>query len=101
MSIQLRKKLGDILWEHGDLTRDQLLYIIEKRKSVAERFGEICVNDGLVTEEAVSRALAEQFGLEFVDLQEFRIDEELLANFPPDVISRYPFIPMGEEGATL
>ncbi|HEX9023072.1 MAG TPA: GspE/PulE family protein [Geobacteraceae bacterium] len=101
MSQQLRKKLGDILSEHGDLTLDQLHYVVEKRKTAVERFGEICINDGLVTEAAVFRALAEQFGLEFVDLGEFRIDEELLTNIPPDVIYRFHFLPLGEEGETL
>ncbi len=101
MSLQLRKKLGDILWEHGDLTQDQLQFVVEKRKTVSERFGEICVSDGLVTEEAVSRALAEQFGLEFVDLREFRVNDELLAQFPPDIIYRYHFIPLDEEDNAL
>ncbi|HTP64006.1 MAG TPA: GspE/PulE family protein [Geobacteraceae bacterium] len=101
MALNHRKKLGDILSEKGDLSLDQLQYVIEKRKTASERFGEICVNDGLVTEEAVSRALAEQFGLEFVDLQDFRVDETVLALLPPDIIYRYHFVPLGEEGNTL
>ncbi len=101
MAFQLRKKLGDILFEKGDISQDQLAYVIEKRKTSADRFGEICVSDGLATEEAVARALAEQFGLEYVDLQEFRIDEAILGLFPPDVIYRYHFVPLGEEGETL
>jgi type IV pilus assembly protein PilB len=101
MTHHLRKKLGDILLENGVLTRDQLLYVLEKRKTVSERFGEICVNDGLVTEEDVSRALAEQFGLEFIDLQDFKIDEAILSAFPPDVAHRYHFVPLSQEGEAL
>ncbi len=101
MASQFRKKLGDILSEKGVLSRDQLQFVIDKRKTVSERFGEICVNDGLVTEEEISRALAEQFGLEFIDLQGFKIDEAILSAFPPDVVYRFHFVPLDQEGETL
>jgi type IV pilus assembly protein PilB len=101
MGIQSRKKLGDIMLEKGELTQDQLQYVIGKRKTVLERFGEICVNDGLVTEEAVSRALAEQFGFEFVDLQGFKIDEAILSAFPPEIVYRHNFVPIAQDNETL
>src|SRR5208282_4842585 len=101
MALQHRKKLGEILLENGDLSGDQLQYVLEKRKTVTDRFGEICVNDGLVTEEAVSRALAEQFGFEFVDLQGFKIDEAILSEFPPDIVYRHYFVPLDLENETL
>ena len=101
MAPQHRKKLGDILSEKGVLSLDQLQFVIDKRKTVSERFGEICVNDGLVTEEEVSRALADQFGFEYIDLQGFKIDEAILSAFPPDVVYRYHFVPLDQEGETL
>ncbi len=101
MALQYRKKLGEILLENGDLSGDQLQYVLEKRKTVTDRFGEICVNDGLVTEEAISRALAEQFGFEFVDLQGFKIDEAILSEFPPDIVYRHHFVPLDLENETL
>jgi len=101
MGIQSRKKLGDIMLEKGELTLDQLQYVIGKRKTVLDRFGEICVNDGLVTEEAVARALAEQFGFEFVDLQGLKIDEAILSAFPPEIVYRYNFVPLAQNDETL
>ncbi len=101
MALLYRKKLGEILAERGDLSQDQLQYVLEKRKTVADRFGEICVNDGLVTEEAVSRALAEQFGFDFIDLQGFRIDEKILGEFPPDLVYRFHFVPIEVEDEAL
>jgi len=101
MAIQTRKKIGEILLEKGELTQDQLQYVIAKRKTVIERFGEICVTDGLATEEAVSRALAEQFGFEFVDLQGFKIDEAILSAFPPEIVYRHNFVPLAQEDETL
>jgi type IV pilus assembly protein PilB len=102
MSLQFkRKRIGEILLEQGALSQDQLQYVVDKRTTSTERFGEICVSDGLTTEEAVSRALAEQFGLEFIDLQGFRVDETILSTFPPEIMYRYHFVPLDQEGEAL
>jgi len=96
-----RKKLGDIMLENGDLTVDQLSYAIDKLKSTGQRFGEICLNDGLISQEVLTRTLAEQFGMEFIDLQGFRIDEGLLNSFPPDTMYRFHFVPIEQDDETL
>src|SRR6266568_5396346 len=96
-----RKKLGDLLVERGDLTPDQLAYAKEKLKTTSQRFGEICLNEGLITEDALYRSLAEQFGLEHIDLSDFRLDETLLNLFPADVIYRYHFVPIELQGEAL
>ncbi|KAF0218291.1 MAG: type IV pilus assembly protein [Geobacteraceae bacterium] len=96
-----RKKLGDILVARGDLTPSQLIYAIDKLKTTSERFGEICKVDGLISEEALSRALAEQFGMEYIDLQGFKPDEAILYSLPPDVMYRYHFVPLEQQGEAL
>jgi type IV pilus assembly protein PilB len=101
MALLHRKKIGDILIEKGTLTLEQCGYVLEKRKTVNERFGEICVSEGLVSEEELSRALADQFGLEFVDLDGFKIDENILSAFPPDLVYRHNFVPLKEEDEVL
>jgi len=89
-----RKKIGDILVERGDLTSDQQLYVIDRQKTSIVRFGEICLQDGFINDEALTRALAEQFGLDFVDLTGFKMDEVLLNSLIPDSIYRYHFVPL-------
>jgi len=96
-----RKKLGDLMLESGDLTVDQYNYVVDKLKSTGQRFGEICLNDGLITEEVLAKTLAAQFALDFIDLQGFRIDETLLNSFPPDTMYRFHFVPLEQEGDSL
>ncbi|RNC71020.1 MAG: chemotaxis protein CheA [Desulfuromonadales bacterium] len=50
------KKLGYILTERGDLTRQDMQDILARQK----RFGELLVEQGIVTPEKVASALAEQ-----------------------------------------
>ncbi len=96
-----QKKIGTILVERGDLTSEELLFVLEKSKTINARLGEICVTDGLVSEEALARALAEQFGIEFIDLKGFKMDETILSAFPPDIMYRYHFVPLEEQGEAL
>ncbi len=102
MSIAFsRKKIGEILAEHGDITVGQLAYVVEKLKSSSLRFGDLCIQEGLVSEDLLYKALAAQFSLEFVDLSEFRLDEQVLALFPADIIYRYTFVPLEIVGEAI
>jgi len=96
-----RKKIGEILHERGDLTLGQLAFILEKLKTVPLRFGELCIQDGLLSEDTLYSALAEQFNLEFIDLSQFRFDENIVNMFPADLIYRYTFIPVEMKGDAL
>ncbi|MFZ3208058.1 MAG: GspE/PulE family protein [Geobacteraceae bacterium] len=95
------KKIGEILLDMGALTPEQLSYVVDKLITSDQRFEEICLNEGLVAEEALSRALAEQFGLEYVDLSGFKVDDNILATIPPDLVYRYHFVPLELREETL
>lgn len=90
-----------ILMDSGALSLDQLPLVIDQLSFSGKRFGEICVNSGLISEEALAQALAEQFGLPYVDLGDFRMNEELLGTLPPDAIYRFKFIPLEYIGESL
>jgi type II secretory ATPase GspE/PulE/Tfp pilus assembly ATPase PilB-like protein len=48
-----------------------------------------------------ARRLAERYRLEFVDMDTFRIDQELFRSIPADLMLRYGFVPYRREGKTL
>jgi two-component system chemotaxis sensor kinase CheA len=50
------KKIGEILYERGDITKDDLLKLIDERKL----FGSSAVKKGLIEEETLQSALSEQ-----------------------------------------
>src|ERR671919_527825 len=52
-------------------------------------------------EVARARALAERYRVEFVDMDEFRIDQELFRTIPADQMLRYGFVPYRREGKSL
>src|SRR5687768_5007720 len=52
-------------------------------------------------EEARAPRLAERYRLEFLDMNEFRIDQELFRAIPADLMLRYAFVPYRRDGKAL
>jgi type II secretory ATPase GspE/PulE/Tfp pilus assembly ATPase PilB-like protein len=50
---------------------------------------------------ARARQLAARYRREFVDMTEFRIDQELFRSIPADLMLRYGFVPLRREGNAL
>src|SRR5881628_3437853 len=48
-----------------------------------------------------ARRLAERYRLEFVDMDTFRIDQDLFRSIPADLMLRYGFVPYRREGKNL
>jgi len=94
MQSYKRRTIGAILIERGSLDPEKLPAVLEQIASTKQRFGEICVHEGFVTGEQLAMALAEQFNLEYCDLAEFRMNEEILNALPPEAIYRFRFVPL-------
>src|SRR5688500_15887534 len=57
--------------------------------------------DDQQAEIARARQLATRYRREFVDMGEFRIDQELFRSIPADLMLRYGFVPLRREGTAL
>jgi len=94
-----RKKLGEILVGWNVLTpnalADALAYASEHKK----RIGEALVELELAGEEDVTKALAAQFGLPFVDLDKNPVEAGAVDAVPSELIMRHKVLPRKiEEG---
>ena len=89
-----RKKIGTILVDRGSLSPERLPAVVEQLATTKLRFGEICLHEGFIDDVQLALALAEQFNLDYVDLTEFRMSEEILNALPPEAIYRFRFVPL-------
>ncbi|MDD2852078.1 MAG: GspE/PulE family protein [Desulfuromonadaceae bacterium] len=96
-----RKNIGTILLDRGYLKSDQIQIVVVKQDTTRQRFGEIAIHEGFITEENLALALAEQFNVEYVDLHNFKMDTELLNQLPPDAIYRFHFVPLEIDSSTI
>jgi type II secretory ATPase GspE/PulE/Tfp pilus assembly ATPase PilB-like protein len=58
-------------------------------------------HDEYSDEVARARQLASRYRREFVDMDEFRIDQELFRSLPADLMLRYGFVPLRRDGNAL
>ncbi|MFA6176859.1 MAG: type II secretion system protein GspE, partial [Phycisphaerae bacterium] len=70
-----RRKLGEILYKSGLVEKQALVDAIKASQKNGKRLGETLVELGLVTEDNVSKAIAHQFGLDYIDLDKQSIPQ--------------------------
>jgi type IV pilus assembly protein PilB len=96
-----RKKLGNILLSWGVVSEKDLDDAIKFAKNTHRRLGDALVEMNLVDEEQVTKAMATQFDLEYVDLDHNVVDMTALELIPDELIRRHLVLPMGRENGRL
>jgi type IV pilus assembly protein PilB len=95
------KQLGQIMIEQGFITPEQLETALEEHRRTPKSLGRTLIDLGMIKEGDLVRALAEQVGLEFVDLDEYAIDPTATTLLPEALARRYRAIPIGERDGKL
>ena len=97
-----RRRLGELLREWNIVTDQQLDEALKVAQGSRQRLGEVLVELGYADETQVAKALASQFDMEFVDLDEPNVVQATaLELIPHDLIKKYGILPMGKEGDRL
>ena len=90
-----QRKLGQILVDFGYLNDDQLWDVLEEQKqSQGEIIGQVAVRMGLVTQEQVTEALAEQWGMPVINLAETNVSANVLEIVPETMAEIYKIMPV-------
>jgi type IV pilus assembly protein PilB len=95
------KQLGQILIELGYITPEQLDVALEEHRQTPKSLGRVLIDLGMIKEAELVRALAEQVGLEFVDLAEYPVDATSTVLLPEALARRYRAMPIGERDGKL
>jgi general secretion pathway protein E/type IV pilus assembly protein PilB len=91
---------GAILVKRGLLSSQQLDQLRRERPDV-NRLDMAAVDSGMVSEELVLRALGDEVGIPFVDLEQQDIDLSLLRGFPQKLIHRHSLFPVQQHNGSL
>jgi type IV pilus assembly protein PilB len=95
------KQLGQILIEQGLISEQQLEEALRTQERVPKSLGRILIDLRLIKESDLVRALAQQIGLEFVDLGDYPVDATAASLIPEPVARRYRALPIGERDGRL
>ena len=100
MARKLRRKIGEILIDHGAISKENLEIGLEKASGTAKKIGEVLIEVGYCDEAAIVKGLAEQFGMRFISL-DGSDGEPDMALIPKDVVQKHIVIPLSKEGGKL
>ena len=96
------KQLGELLMEQGVITRKQLEHALKVQKEKSGGLiGQILVELGYASEEAIAQALTAQYGFPYLPLGNYDIDPEIVKVIPKNVASQFCLIPVDKIGNNL
>ncbi|OHB67716.1 MAG: hypothetical protein A2Y77_13780, partial [Planctomycetes bacterium RBG_13_62_9] len=101
MKTTQRRHLGEILFKAGLVQKDALINAIKTAKSSNKRLGQVLIELGLINEETLAKALAKQFGLKYVDLDQVPIPPDATKIVPEDLIKRHSILPLSTSNGKL
>src|SRR5438552_4130493 len=98
MLTMQRRMTGEILVEWGLITEEQLKAAVEAQRGLPsqEALGDTLVNMGLISERDKVRCLVEQWGVQFVDLETYAINPEIVKCVSQEIARRYKAIPIDQ-----
>jgi hypothetical protein len=98
-----RRFLSDIFVELGFVTQEQAEKAVEAARHPGQTPEKVLLESKLITEDKLSRALAERYGLDHIDLTEYPVDTSAAALLRKTAAKRYMAAPVGfaEDGALV
>jgi type IV pilus assembly protein PilB len=94
-------RLGEVLVRRGAISRDQLAHALERQPLARRPIGRVIVDLRYATDETVQRAVAEQHGLPFLDLERASIDRRVARVVNRAYARRHRVLPLTRAGATI
>ncbi len=96
LSTAAQKQVEDTLVAQGALTADQLKQLKDKAAKQGVPVMSLFVTDGKVSEETLTKTIAQVTKVPYVNLGTAKIDGDILDLLPQDIAERYMAVPLGE-----
>lgn len=97
-----RKMLGEILIEKGIVTATTVERMLVQASSSNQRLGWFLADRGLITGEELAAALAEQFGIKYLqNIAQYSYPKGLFELISPEVAIQFHLFPLRQEGDKL
>jgi len=95
------RRLGDLLVAEGLITDEQLGKALAEQKGTTEKLGSILLKLNFLHEEQLIGFLSRQYGIPSITLSQLDIDPEVLKLVPDSIAKKYEILPIRRQGTTL
>jgi type IV pilus assembly protein PilB len=96
-----QRQIGDIIVDLGFSRREAVENAVIAAREQKKPMGQLLIERGELRRDQLARALAERFGVDYIDLSVFDIDMGAVALIEADVAKRYQAVPVGFFGNAL
>ncbi len=96
-----KRRLGDLLLAEGLITEEQLAQALAEQKATNEKIGSIFVRLNLITEEQLIGFLSRQYRIPSITLSQLEVDAEVVRLVPPHIAQKYEVLPVKRIGGSL
>src|SRR3954468_14371011 len=96
-----QKKLGEILVEWGFVQPKEDEKALAHAKAKGLRIGEALLDLKLCTDNHVYKALAQQFGMEYIDLDKNSVPPGAVNLIPDELMKKHLILPLGKDNGKL
>ncbi|MHC4360494.1 MAG: GspE/PulE family protein [Planctomycetota bacterium] len=93
--------MGEILFSAGVVKKQALIDAIKTSRSSDRRLGDVLLELGLIDQTNLTKAIATQFGLKYINLEKIEIPQEVLDILPEDLIRKHKVLPLGMNNGRL
>ncbi len=97
----IQDRLGELCVREGLITEEQLQKALSEARSSKTRLGIVLVTMGFVEEAELTRALARQYQVQAVDLDKVTVDPKILRLVPGEVARKHLVLPLRRVGRKL
>lgn len=94
-------RIGDVLRQEGLITEEQLVEALAEQKRNGTKLGETLMAMGYVTEADFTRVICRLLCIEPVDLRKTTIDERVLKIFDVGIMRKYEIIPFAYDETNM
>jgi type IV pilus assembly protein PilB len=101
LSLKKVDQIAEKLVREGAISRKQLDQALANQKQTRKILAEILLEKGFVSAEKLAELVAEALQIPFVRLQNYAVDQRVLAKVDADLIRQYEFFPLFQTGDTL
>jgi type IV pilus assembly protein PilB len=99
--MKIKKRLGEMLVENDLLTQEQLTKSLADQKKAGLKLGQYLTRQGIVNEQAVIDLLSKQLKIKRYHPDDFPLDIDLIRTIPIDVAQKYQIAPLKKKGHLL
>ena len=101
VSLGQQRRLGDLLVAEGLISEEQLQQALAEQRGTTDKLGSILVRANVITDEQLVRFLSEQYRIPSITLGELDADGETIRLVPARLARKYEVVPMRRRGSSL